>query len=275
MSAKRWLITGVSSGLGRALAEAALGRGDTVVGTARTFASATAFVAINPGRSHGLVLDLTAIEAIPAMVAEGVHRLGGRIDIVVNNAGYALTGAIEEISTAETQAIMATNLLAPLAVCRAALPLMRAGGGGRIINISSMAALESYRGLGLYCASKAALSALTEALAIEAKPFGIHATAVEAAGMRTDFAGRSRREAADRIDAYAAMRSEIAAAFRASDGSQANGPEQSARALLALADMTDPPVHMALGLGALDRIERIFSSRRVEYARFADIGAHA
>lgn len=271
LTAKRWLITGVSGGLGRALAEAALARGDCVAGTVRAAAAGETFARLAPGRALALEIDLVDGDRIPPVVERAANRFGG-LDVVVNNAGHALAGALEEISPGEAQRLLAINFMAPLRLCQAALPLLRTGGGGRIVNISSMAALESYRGLGLYCASKAALSAMTEALAIEAARFDIHVTAVESEGLRTNFAGGSLQEAAGRLDAYAGMRAEMAAAFARSDGRQRNDPTRAAQALLALTDMEQPPRHFALGADAVDRIAEIFSGRLQEYRRHAAMG---
>jgi NAD(P)-dependent dehydrogenase (short-subunit alcohol dehydrogenase family) len=269
---RRWLITGVSSGLGRSLARAALEQGDTVAGTIRDRANAGDFEALAPGRAHALRIDLREGEKIAEMVEEAVRRLGG-LDCLVNNAGYALAGAIEEISLKEARELFETNFFAPLAIGRAALPHLRWSDCGRIINISSMAALQGFRGLGLYCASKAALAALSEVLAIEAAPFGIRTTCVEAAALRTRFAGGSLVFATAELPEYRAMREEMKAAFARSHGSQPNHPDQAALTLLALTRMADPPVHFAIGHGAWPRIERLLADRREEYARFAELGA--
>lgn len=271
MTAKRWLITGVSGGLGRALAEAALARGDRVAGTVRTVDAGAGFERLAPGRAFAIQADLLDADRVACVVDEGAARLGG-LDILVNNAGHALAGALEEISAEEATSLFAINFMAPLRLCQAALPLLRDDGGGRILNISSMAALESYRGLGLYCATKAALSAMSEALAIEAARFAIHVTAVESEGLRTNFAGSSLQQATGRLDDYAEMRIEMAAAFARSDGQQRNDPVRAAQALLALADLRDPPRHFALGGSAVDRIETILASRLEEYRRHAALG---
>ena len=265
---RRWLITGVSSGLGRSLAEAALARGDAVAGTLRKADQVRAFEQLAPGRAHGLLIDLKNYRRVPGAVGEAVERLGG-LDIVVNNAGYALAGAVEEVTLFEAEAILATNFLAPLAVIQAALPHLRHRRRGHIINISSLAALEGYRGLALYCATKSALASLSEVLSIEARPFGIHATSVEPTGMRTRFAGASLRLAARRFVDYRGMRAEMEEAFARSDGRQPSDPAKAAEQLLALADMPEPPTHFALGDNAFDRIVSALDARLADYARFA------
>ncbi|MBM0171249.1 SDR family NAD(P)-dependent oxidoreductase [Altererythrobacter sp. C41] len=263
---RRWLITGVSGGLGRAIAKGALARGDSVVGTLRS--GAEEFEMLAPGRSHAVQLDVSRLGDIPAAVQTAATRLGG-IDVLVNNAGYCLAGAVEEIDDAEANEIFAVNFFAPLAVMRAALPYLRTATPGRIINISSLAAVESYPGLGLYCASKAGLSALSDTLAIEVQPFGIHVTAVEAGGMRTGFAGRSLRKAAERLPIYEPMRSKVEDAFRASDGRQANDPEAIADAVLELSDLSLPPTRVVLGQAALERAEAALGARRELYRSYA------
>ncbi len=262
LSKRRWLITGVSGGLGRALAEAALARGDTVVGTLR--GDTADFERLAPGRAHAIRLDLSHLPEIPSAIDRAITRLGG-IDVLVNNAGYCLAGAVEEVAETETQDIFAVNLFAPLAIIRAALPHLSAAGSGRIINISSLAAVESYPGLGLYCASKAALSALSETLALEVRPLGVHVTAVEAGGMRTGFAGPSLRKAARRFAAYLPMRNKIEEGFRHSDGKQANDPAAMALALLKLSELDQPPARLLMGDRALERVEAALDARRALY----------
>lgn len=261
---RRWLITGVSGGLGRAIAQAALARGDRVAGTLRR--GAEEFERLASGRAHAVEIDLARTGDIPAAVDGAVSRLGG-VDILVNNAGYCLEGAVEEAGAAEVEDLFAVNVFAPLALLRAVLPHMRAAGSGRIVNISSMAAVESYPALGLYCASKAALSALTDSLGLETAAFGIHATAVEAGGMRTSFAGGSLRMADRRLDAYRPLREKVEAAMRKSDGNQANDPAGIAATVLALADMADPPARVLLGEGTAERAEAALDARRALYRR--------
>lgn len=232
---------------------------------------AAEFERLAPGRSHAVQLDVSRLDDIPAVVEAAAARLGG-IDVLVNNAGYCLAGAVEEIDDAEASAIFSVNLFAPLAVIRAALPHLRAANPGRIINISSLAAVESYPGLGLYCASKAGLSALSDTLAIEVQPFGIHVTAVEAGGMRTGFAGRSLRKASERLPIYEPMRSKVEGAFRASDGRQANDPEAIADAIHELSDLSLPPARVVLGQSALERAEAALDARRELYWSHAAMG---
>ena len=260
---RRWLITGAAGGLGSAIADAALAQGDQVVGTVRQ--GAAAFAARAPGHAHAITLDLTDSGAIPKAVEQAAQQMDG-IDIVVNNAGYCLAGAVEEIADTEAAQLFTVNVLAPLAIMRSALPFLRAASRGRIINISSMAAIEGYPGLGAYCASKAALSALTDVLAIEAAAFGIGVTAIEAGGMRTDFAGSSLRMAAQTQPEYHAMRSTLEAGFALSNGKQVNDPVQIAEAILDVATMPAPPTRIVLGEGARDRAISALEKRIILYS---------
>ncbi|MGH7009942.1 MAG: SDR family NAD(P)-dependent oxidoreductase, partial [Caulobacteraceae bacterium] len=154
-------MTGVSSGLGRALAEAALVRGERVVGTARTMGDLATFEAVAPGRSVGIQLDLREEAAIAPAVAAAEATLGA-IDVLVNNAGFGLVGAVEETSSAEVRDQFEVNLFAPLAIIRAALPTMRARRSGIIVNVTSVSGLATWAGTGIYCASKFALEAIGE-----------------------------------------------------------------------------------------------------------------
>jgi NAD(P)-dependent dehydrogenase (short-subunit alcohol dehydrogenase family) len=262
---KRWFITGVSSGLGEALAQAALARGDRVSGTLRDAARLEAFEARAPGLAHAFQLDVTDETAARSTVDAAATRMGG-LDVVVNNAGYCLAGPVEAVSTAEARAEFDANFFGALTIIQAALPHMRTGGGGRIINIASLAALTGLRGMGLYSASKFALVGLSEALAQEVAPFGVRVSVVTPTGFRTRF-GSSLKHAVRRLPAYAAVTDAMEAALAKSNGAQINDPVRGAEALLALADHADPPVHFALGADAPERIRAILEGRLDACAR--------
>lgn len=261
---KRWFITGVSGGLGLAIAQAALDRGDTVFGTVRSDAERTRFEKLAPGQSFCATIDLIAAAvAIRDVVGNAAAALGG-IDVLVNNAGYCLLGAMEEVSEGEIAHIMAANFPAPLETTRAALPSLR-DSHGRIINISSMAALQGTAGLGLYCASKAALSSATETLDAELRPFGIRATSLETTALRTGFAGSGLASAEGRLPQYSQLREQRETAFAASNNNQPNDPAEIAQRILQLADSPDPPVHLALGLSAATKAAEVCQARMQEY----------
>ncbi|MCX2729081.1 oxidoreductase [Saccharopolyspora sp. NFXS83] len=244
-----WFITGISRGLGRALAEAALGRGHTVVGTTR---SGECDLAVADGRLRTVALDITVPEHAAAAVA-AAHEFAGRIDVVVNNAGYGLLGAIEETSPSEAEHVFDVNFFGALRVVRAALPVLREQRCGHVVNISSIAALAPGGGSGLYAAAKAALGGMSEALAQEVAPLGIKVTAVEPGQFRTDFlSGRSRRNTATAIDDYAATSGSVTA-LEGKHGKQFGDPARAAEVILDAVADAEPPMHLVLGADALDR----------------------
>jgi NAD(P)-dependent dehydrogenase (short-subunit alcohol dehydrogenase family) len=222
-----WFITGASRGFGRELAASALAHGDQVIATARDPQKVTDAL---PGAGDGLLavqLDVTDSAQAAAAVAAGTDRFG-RIDVLVNNAGYGLFGGVEEISDAEARALFDTNVFGLLNVTRAALPTLRSQGAGRVINLSSSAGFASSPGRGLYSASKAAVEGITEALHGELAPLGIHVTVVEPGSFRTNFLSPdSVRRAAQSIPAYADTVGQFVAALETNSGHQPGDPGNS------------------------------------------------
>jgi NAD(P)-dependent dehydrogenase (short-subunit alcohol dehydrogenase family) len=251
---KRWLITGASSGFGLELARAALARGDSVVGTLRQREQADSFATLAPGRSHAVVLDVTRAADIVPAVQEAMQK-AGRIDVLVNNAGYGLFGAVEEVSDAEGRHVMETNFFGALAVTRALLPQLREQRSGHIFNISSAAGVIGFPGCGLYSASKFALEGMSEALAAELAPFGVRVTIVEPGGFRTKFAGGSMRQAEQVLQAYADT---PAAKARNSisryDGRQPGDPAKAARAIITALEAPQAPLRLVLGADAVQMV---------------------
>jgi NAD(P)-dependent dehydrogenase (short-subunit alcohol dehydrogenase family) len=248
---RRWLITGVSSGLGRALAKAALTRGDRVAGTVRRAADKAAFDSLSPGRALGFTLDLADAEAAAGVVRAATEVLGG-IDVLVNNAGYGLTCAVEEASLAELRTQFEVNVFSPAAMIAAVLPAMRARRAGRIVNITSVSGIAVWAGTGLYCASKHALEAIGESLADEVAPLGIKVINIAPGGMRTDYAGRSLITAAARIADYDDGPGHAAQAILADHaGAESGDPAKVAGAILDAVDADDPPRRLLLGSDAL------------------------
>jgi NAD(P)-dependent dehydrogenase (short-subunit alcohol dehydrogenase family) len=243
---RNWFITGISSGIGQALANAVLARGERVVGTARNPAALTAFEHGAPGRAHGFLLDVDRTADI-APIAQRALEAIGRIDIVVNNAGRSLFGAVEEATPAEAQALFATNFLAPLAVMQAFLPHFRARGTGHFVNVSSGCGLMPVPGVGIYCASKFALEGLSETLALEVAGFGIGMTLVEPGAVKTRFISHGTRDTARRDPAYAALSGGGKAALDAYYDSIAIPPVQVAEAILEAMDRSPPPLHLIVG----------------------------
>ena len=249
-----WLITGVSSGFGLELARAALARGDTVVGTLRQPAQAAAFEKLAPGRSHAVVLDVTRSADIgPAIAAALQHA--GRIDVLVNNAGYGLFGAVEETSEAEAREVMETNFFGALAVTQALLPHLREQRSGHIFNIASVAGVVGFPGCGLYSASKFALEGMSEALATELAPFGVRVTIVEPGGFRTNFSGGSMRVTGQVVEAYAdtpAGKSRKSVAQY--HGRQPGDPVKAAQAIIATLEAPHAPLRLVLGADAVKMV---------------------
>lgn len=251
---KTWFITGISRGLGLALARAALATGDTVIGTVR---SGTPDLPAAPGRLHVLTLDMADGPAVEATVERAFAIAGeaGRpLDVIVNNAGYGLLGAIEQATDAEVAQLFAVDVFGPFRVIRTALPRLRAQGSGHIVNITSVAGRAPGPGAGLYAAAKYALEGLSAGLALEVEPLGIKVTAVAPGAFRTDFlSAHSIRWSAKAGEAYAATVGRSAAAFETMGGNQVGNPERGAQAILAAVNAAEPPLHLLLGSDALRR----------------------
>ena len=249
-----WFITGVSMGLGRALADAVLASGDTVIGTLRKDVQCREFENKAPGRAIACQVDLSEVDCIPQAFSTALAKTG-RVDILVNNAGYGLLGALEESGEQEDRRQMETNFFAPLALIKAALPGMRARRDGRIINVSSVAGFKSNPGLVIYSASKHALNGLSQGLAIELAPIGVRVTVVEPGGFRTEWSGASMARVEASIPDYAASAGKVRAALESYHGHQPGDPVRAAQAIVKLADMTDPPVFLVLGTDAIAQLE--------------------
>ena len=260
-ASKVWFITGASRGFGLELTRAALACGDRVVATARRPETITAALGEHDNLV-GVALDVTN-EAQAIAAAEAAVARFGRIDVLVNNAGYGLLGAVEEASAQEVEQQFATNVFGVLTVTRAVLPQMRRQRSGRILNISSIGGYAAYPGWGVYGATKFAVEGLTEALDAELSPLGIRATVVEPGFFRTDFLDASslvrvRTEIAAYADTVGAMREHMASA----NHQQPGDPAKLAAALLTLADSETPPVRLPLGSDTVYRITE--KNRKVE-----------
>ena len=247
-----WFITGCSTGFGRSLAEAVLARGERVVATARDVARVADLEGASD-RLLSLALDVTDDAQIAAAVDAARERFG-RVDVLVNNAGYGYQASIEEGEDAEIRAQFDANVFGLFALTRAVLPLMRAQGGGHVINITSVAGLVGFPGSGYYAASKHAVEGWSDALAAEVAPLGLHVTCVEPGPFRTDWAGRSLRQTPVRIDAYQATVGQRMESTRSVSGRQAGDPERAAAAIISLAEEAEPPRHMVLGAWGIDQV---------------------
>ena len=266
-----WFITGTSSGLGRALAQAALARGDRVVATARS----TDGIADLQTRftDHAVALPLDVTDAAQARAAiEAAVRAFGRIDVVVNNAGYGALGALEELSEDELRRQFDTNVFGVLNVTRAALPQLRRQRSGHIVQLSSLSGVVPNAGEGAYAGSKAALEGLSESLAKEVAHLGIRVTIVEPGPFRTDFAGRSLHKA-DPIDDYAETVGAIREFIAQLDGTQRNDPTRGAEAIIQAVEAESPPLRLALGEDAIEAIRAKLDDQRTELDAWAEVGA--
>src|ERR1700760_106247 len=243
---KTILITGVSSGLGRAFAQGALDAGHTVIGTMRTAAGREDFEARSPARAPGRLLDVTDDQAVAAVVGEAESSVGP-IDVVIANAGYGLEGTFEETPLAAIRDQFAVNVFGAAATLRAALPYLRARRSGHLMAVTSMGGLMAVPGMSAYCASKFALEGLLEAIGKEVASFGIHVTAIEPGSFRTDWAGRSMTRAERSIPDYDELFEPIRAARVEASGNQLGDPVKAERAALAIVDEPDPPRHLVLG----------------------------
>ncbi|MGS7839260.1 oxidoreductase [Stenotrophomonas maltophilia] len=258
-SSRLLLITGVSSGFGRALAQQALLAGHRVVGTVRNETARQAFEALAPGRAFGRLLDVTDTAAINALVADIETNIGS-IDVLVNNAGYGHEGILEESTLAELRQQFEVNVFAPAALIKAVLPHMRARRRGHILNITSMGGFITMPGIAWYCGSKFALEGISEVLGKEVAPFGIHVTAVAPGSFRTDWAGRSMARAPRSIDDYDALFDPIRSAREAKSGHQLGDPVKAAQAMLQVIDSDAPPRHLLLGSDALQLVRAKLAS---------------
>jgi len=260
---RTWFITGASRGFGALIAARALEAGDAVVATARDPSQLRA----HP-RMLSLALDVTnetqAREAVTAAVAQF-----GRIDVLVNNAGYGVIGAIEETSATEVERVFATNVFGLLAVTRAVLPQLRAQRAGHVLNLSSIGGYASATGFGIYCATKFAVEAISEAMSLELEPLGIRTTVIEPGYFRTTFLSpESVVSTAARIDDYANTVGAVRTFAQGADGQQPGDPERLADAVLALVAADAPPRRLPLGADTVRRIEAKHRSVEAELAQW-------
>ena len=264
-----WLITGTSAGFGRAIAEAALDAGDTVIATARKPETLDDLAAAYPGRAVPVQLDVTDPARVKAVVAEAVLWYG-RIDVLVNNAGRGHLGAVEETTDGELRSLMDLHVFGPADLVRAVLPHMRARQSGAIVQLSSMGGRMSFPGVGAYSATKFALEGLSAALAAEVRPHGIDVLVVEPSAFRTSFAGGAQTESAP-IDAYEATVGPFRSAFPTTDGKQPGDPAKAARAILDALDAEKVPFRLALGDTAIDAIRADLEAQMEELAAWEHV----
>ncbi len=261
-----WFITGASSGFGAAFARYALAQGHSVAVTARSMDRLQAIVAIAPNRVLARQMDVTDPYQVKDAVKAAEERFGG-IDVLINNAGYGVVGAVEETSEAELRALMETNFFGAVAVTQAALPMMRKRRSGTIVMMSSMGGQMSFAGFGPYSASKFAMEGLTEALAQEIAPFGLTAMIVEPGAFRTGFADTALRYM-PKTDAYEDSVGGTRTFAREMHGTQAGDPMKAAAAIDAALSSDTPPLRLALGDDAVDAIRSHSNDLLAELARW-------
>ena len=269
-----WLVTGASSGFGRAIAEAAIASGDIVVAAARNPDTLEDIASRAPDLCHALSLDVTRPGAPAAVVQEAIQR-AGRIDVLVNNAGAGLLGAVEECSDAEARASMELNFFGALAMARAVVPHFRARGAGHLVQMGAAAAIANYAGFGIYGAGKAAITSLCESLAQELRPLGVRVTIVEPGPFRTDFVGRSMSRAAVSLPEYAPTAGRFAQYLAKIDGKQPGDPHRAAAVIVRMVQSGQAPLRLVLGKYAIDKTRRTFTSRERELAQHEADGASA
>jgi NAD(P)-dependent dehydrogenase (short-subunit alcohol dehydrogenase family) len=249
---KKWFITGVSSGLGRALAVAALGAGDVVAGSVRHEAARNEFNALQPDRARAFIMGVADHDGVTTTIRQADEAIGG-IDVLVNNAGVSLEGTIEETSWAEIYEQFQVNVFGPVAVMKAALPAMRERRRGLIVNITSLAGYATGGGTGVYGGAKLALEGISKSLAKECAPFGIAVMTVIPGAFRTDL-GANRRSARDSIADYAPQNEARRTRLAALSGHQRGDPSRAAQAIIAAVNTTPAPRRLVLGIDAADYI---------------------
>ncbi|SFW82263.1 oxidoreductase [Amycolatopsis australiensis] len=264
-----WLITGCSAGFGREIALAALAAGDRVLATARRPETLAALRERGGERVRTAALDVTDAGQAEAAVRTALDEFG-RIDVVVNNAGYGSVGAVEELTMDELRDLMEVMFFGAVAVTKAVLPHLRAQGSGTIVQLSSMGGQLAPPGFGAYCAAKFALEGISEALAAEVKPFGVRVLIVEPGAFRTEFGG-GRMHRSRTIGAYAVSTSGTREAVETMDGTQPGDPAKAAAAIVRAVGSEDAPLRLALGADAVAAIRAQHRARAADLAAWEEV----
>jgi NAD(P)-dependent dehydrogenase (short-subunit alcohol dehydrogenase family) len=268
-----WLITGCSTGFGRELAKLVIARGWHLVATARDKSRVADLAEMAQDRVLTLDLDVGRMEQVDAAVAAAKARFG-RVDVLVNNAGYGYQSSIEEGEEAQIRAQFDANVFGLFAVTRAVLPIMRAQRRGHIINITSVAGLIGFPGSGYYAASKHAVEGFSDALSAEVTPLGIAVTCVEPGPFRTDWAGRSLQQTLSQIDDYKDTAGKRLESTKQSSGTQSGDPVRAGEAMIALTQMPDAPRHLVLGSWGYEAVlaDRQARLQQIEQLRDLSVG---
>jgi len=266
---KVWFITGSSRGLGRSLTAAVLAAGNKVAATARDPKQLDPLKEQYPGQILPIQLDVTDNAQILAAIEQTV-KVFGRIDVLVNNAGFGITGAAEAFSDQQVRSQLETNLYAPIAITRAVLPIMRGQRSGRILQVSSVGGRVGNPGLSMYQAAKFGLGGFSEALAKEVAPLGIYVTSVEPGGFRTDWGGASMTFAPD-IEGYESSVGAIRSFLRTGNYVPMGDPDKAAQVMLRLVDDPQPPVHLVLGSEAVAILQAADAARKAELEKWLPV----
>ncbi|MEV0384692.1 SDR family NAD(P)-dependent oxidoreductase [Nonomuraea sp. NPDC050643] len=269
MTTQTWIITGASRGLGRALAEAALAAGDRVVAAVRRPESVAGLLAAYPDTCLAARFDVRDVDAAADLVRAALDRFG-RLDVLVNNAGRAVVGAVEEVGDAQLRELMELHLFGPAALVRAALPAMHAQGAGTIVQMSSQGGRMSYPGVSAYSASKFALEGWSEALAGEVAPFGIRVMIVEPSRFRTGFNAGDVLEFAEPSETYRELLAAVRADLAGADGLQEGDPARAAEIIVSLAHADEVPLRLPLGREAVERLSGVYRRGLDEVERWAE-----
>lgn len=262
------IVTGVSSGLGKAIASALLQAGYKVAGTVRKQDAVEAFEQLQPGSAFARVLDVTDPPERLSAVVEEIEQNVGPVYALINNAGYGHEGTLEESSMEELRQQFEVNVFGAVAMMKAVLPFMRARREGRILNVTSMGGLMTMPGLSYYHGSKFALEGISSSLAKEVKPLGIYVTAVEPGMFRTDWAGRSMVRSGRKIPDYDAIFDPIRAARQSRNGNQPGDPTKAGKAIATFLTSEEPPMHLLLGSDAFDYVQKELETLRGEFSRW-------
>lgn len=274
MQQSTWLITGISSGLGKALAQIVIEKGDLVIGTFRQQQQVDAFTATHNGQHHAYVLDITDEEGTKVVVQD-INKRFGRIDVLVNNAGFGFAGAVEEASLDEVRTVMEANFFGTLHLTQTVLPILRAQGRGHIVQISSHGGIKAFPGFGIYNASKFALEGFSEALAAEVAPLGIHVTMVEPGPFRTAFADTGFQSAARKIADYDTTAGAFRQLITKVNGSQEGDPQKAAEAIYHISTLATPPLRLPLGKVPLTTIQAKLDSVQADLDAWRELAAGA
>ncbi len=266
---KTWFITGASRGFGREWTIAALERGDQVAATARDTATLDDLVAAYGDAILPLELDVTD-RAADTLAVQQAHQRFGRLDVVVNNAGYGHFGFVEELSEADFREQMETNVFGAMWVTQAALPILREQRSGHILQVSSIGGITAFAGIGAYHASKWALEGFSQALAGEMAPYGVHVTLIEPGGFATDWAGPSARHS-EPLEAYAQAREAMQEARRSRATSGQGDPTASAAAVLRVVDAEEPPLRVFFGAAPLSIAKADYEQRIATWEQWQDV----